>query len=519
VIGKTPRREVSEYWGEGGSWVSISDMKGRVVSETKEEITNRGINECGCKLVTKGTVLLSFKLSIGKVAFAGKDLYTNEAIAALPIKKPNLIQPDYLYYVLRTIPLIGSNKAAKGLTLNKNSLERVKISAPNSIEDQIRIVTVLNKAEVLIAERKESLRLLDELVRSIFLDMFGNPINNKKGWEKTPLSKLGTLDRGVSRHRPRNAPELLGGPYPLIQTGDVANSGLYITSYSQTYSEAGLKQSKLWPKGTLCITIAANIAKTGILAFDACFPDSVVGFVANDTEANPIYVHFLFSFIQAMLEKNAPQAAQKNINLEILRGLSVPKPDVDLQNRFAVLIEKVETLRTHYQASLQELENLYGSLRQRAFRGELDLSRIDAPVQEEPRPLSLEIPSKKEQVKKAEKRVEAVSPIDQPNDLEIALQRIDLNSERPQWIAFILDYVKHRIMAPNLEGRFTYQELRRTTEEYLFDGKPTIRELRDFVLHLLESDPPLLEQVFDYPSSDSSEKQIMFRLIDENKKS
>jgi type I restriction enzyme, S subunit len=90
--------------------------------------------------------------------------------------------------------------------------------------------------------------------------MFGDPVRNEKGWEVCNLNELGSLDRGVSKARPRNSPELLGGIYPLIQTGDVTNSGIYITAYKQTYSELGLKQSKLWPKGTMLITIAANIA-------------------------------------------------------------------------------------------------------------------------------------------------------------------------------------------------------------------------------------------------------------------
>ena len=383
VIGKTPRREVDKYWGDGNTWASISDLRTKEIVTTKEEITDIAIKDSGCKVVQKGTVLLSFKLSIGKVAFAGKNLYTNEAIVALPIIKPKLIVPEFLYYALRFIPLTGGNKAAKGVTLNKGSLAKLKIPVPKRAKEQIRIATLLSKAETLIAQRKESLRLLDELLKSTFLEMFGDPVRNEKEWEKAPLSNLGSLNRGVSKHRPRNAPELLGGPYPLIQTGEVANSGLYIISYSQTYSELGLKQSKLWPTNTLCITIAANIAKTGTLDFDACFPDSVVGFIANPEESNSIYVHYLFGFFQRLLEKNAPQAAQKNINLGILRNLRVPKPNITIQTQFAQIVEKVEALKAHYQASLDELENLYGSLSQRALKGELDLSRVKVHTPEE----------------------------------------------------------------------------------------------------------------------------------------
>jgi len=265
------------------------------------------------------------------------------------------------------------NKYITGTTrgkLTRSKLDNIDVPLP-PIEEQIQIATVLSKAEDLIAKRKEGIELLDEFVKSTFLEMFGDPVRNERGWEKKKLVELGSLDRGVSKNRPRNAPELLGGIYPLIQTGDVTNAGLYIKNYSQTYSELGLNQSKMWKKGTLCITIAANIARTGILDFDACFPDSVVGFVSNSQKVNSIYIHFLFGFIQQILEKNAPQAAQKNINLEILRSLKIPKPDIEAQNQFAEIVNKVEVLKEIYQKSLEELENLYGSLSQRAFRGEL----------------------------------------------------------------------------------------------------------------------------------------------------
>ena len=122
--------------------------------------------------------------------------------------------------------------------------------------------------------KQQELCQLDDLIKARFVEMFGDPVSNSKGLKEMTLPELGEFGRGVSKHRPRNAPELLGGRYPLIQTGEVANASLYICEYENTYSELGLKQSKMWPTGTLCITIAANIAKTSILTFDACFPES-----------------------------------------------------------------------------------------------------------------------------------------------------------------------------------------------------------------------------------------------------
>ncbi|HRZ78538.1 MAG TPA: restriction endonuclease subunit S [bacterium] len=328
------------------------------------------------KIVKKGHFAYNpSRINVGSVDY----LKNQSSVIVSPLYvifevKERLLFQEYLKIFLKS----ERGKAAIGVktsgsvrdNLSYNSLCEILIPLL-PLEEQIQIATVLSKAENLIAKRKKSIELLDEFVKSTFLEMFGDPVRNERGWEKKKLVELGSLDRGVSKNRPRNAPELLGGIYPLIQTGDVTNAGLYIKNYSQTYSELGLNQSKMWKKGTLCITIAANIARTGILDFDACFPDSVVGFVSNSQKVNSIYIHFLFGFIQQILEKNAPQAAQKNINLEILRSLKIPKPDIEAQNQFAEIVNKVEVLKEKHQRSLEELENLYGSLSQRAFRGEL----------------------------------------------------------------------------------------------------------------------------------------------------
>jgi type I restriction enzyme S subunit len=248
-------------------------------------------------------------------------------------------------------------------------LTDAKISLP-PLAEQRRIAEVLDKAEALRAKRRGALAQLDSLTQSLFLDLFGDPVANPKDWPCVKFGSIGTLDRGVSKHRPRNDPKLLSGSYPLVQTGEVSNCGGYITEYEQTYSELGLRQSKMWPIGTLCITIAANIAKTGILTFEACFPDSVVGFNSQET-ATVEFIRVWLSFLQKTLEENAPESAQKNINLAILRNLDVPFPPLDLQREFARRVAAVEKLKTAQRAALAELDTLFASLQHRAFRGEL----------------------------------------------------------------------------------------------------------------------------------------------------
>ncbi len=144
-------------------------------------------------------------------------------------------------------------------------------------------------------------------------------------WAWASLAQLGDFGRGKSRHRPRDDARLYGGTIPFIQTGVVANCGDFIDNFTQTYSDFGLAQSRLWPPGTLCITIAANIAKTGILKIAACFPDSIVGLIPDD-EINPYFVHMWMQTVQKRIEKYAPATAQKNINLEVLEQVAVPVP-------------------------------------------------------------------------------------------------------------------------------------------------------------------------------------------------
>ncbi|HEY5125070.1 MAG TPA: restriction endonuclease subunit S [Ignavibacteria bacterium] len=249
--------------------------------------------------------------------------------------------------------------------ISKNVLENLQIPFP-SLEVQKQIADTLDKADALRQKRKQSIQLLGDYLKSVFYDMFGDPVINNKKWNLAKFSDVGTLDRGRSKHRPRNAPHLLGGKYPLIQTGDIANSKGYIRFFSQTYSDEGLKQSKMWKKGTLCITIAANIAKTGILTFDACFPDSVVGFIPN-SKTNVEYIQYWLSYLQKRLEDTAPESAQKNINLEILRKLIVPIPPILLQNKFAQIVAQVEQTKSKMEESLKKIDNLFNSLMNKFF--------------------------------------------------------------------------------------------------------------------------------------------------------
>lgn len=171
------------------------------------------------------------------------------------------------------------------------------------------------------------------------------------------LDQLGEVGRGRSRHRPRDAAHLYGGPFPFVQTGDVKKARLYLTEFEKTYSEAGLAQSKLWPAGTLCITIAANIADTAILGIDACFPDSVIGFTANTEKTDARFVKYLFDGVLKVKYRSFTQgAAQDNLSQEKLLSIKFPVPELRVQHRIAEILSAYDDLIENNQRRIALLE-------------------------------------------------------------------------------------------------------------------------------------------------------------------
>ena len=194
------------------------------------------------------------------------------------------------------------------------------------------------------------------------------------GWIWGKLSDLGELARGKSKHRPRNDKKLFGGKYPFIQTGEVRAANRIIKKYEQTYSEFGLEQSKLWQKGTLCITIAANIAETAFLGFDACFPDSIVGFSASKAVL-PEYIELFIKSARTKIESYAPATAQKNINLNTLENLIVPYCSLTEQTQIVAILESKLTacdqLAAELAKQLKQAELLKQAVLKAAFSGSL----------------------------------------------------------------------------------------------------------------------------------------------------
>ena len=281
----------------------------------------------------------------------------------------------FLYYLLTTLDLPSLAKGVKP-GINRNEVYAIPVMVP-PLPEQLRIVAILDEAFEGIATAKinaeknlqNSSELFDSRVRSLVSEQ-------AEGSDRKTLREIAKdFGRGKSKHRPRNDPKLYGGPYPFIQTGDVRGSDHLITDYAQTYSQAGLAQSKLWPKGTLCITIAANIAETGVLDFDACFPDSVIGVVVDERQTSSKYLEYMLQTVKAELKAKGKGSAQDNINLATFENERFPFPDLFTQARIVESLDslaaEIQRLEATYDNKLAALDELKRSLLHQAFSGGL----------------------------------------------------------------------------------------------------------------------------------------------------
>jgi type I restriction enzyme S subunit len=348
-----------EHIESGGKLLDIKPVKHGDLASTKFRFTPRHV--------------LYGKLRPYLAKIATPDFKGVCSTDILPILPGPRLDRSYLTHFLRQPSMVEyAASRSEGVNLPRLSprvLAAFQIPLP-PLGEQQRLAAILDQADALRRTRRRSIGRLNDLGRSIFYEMFGDPVENERHWQTTSLDKFGSIERGVSKHRPRNDPRLLGGPYPLIQTGDVSQANDYVVDYKSTYSEIGLRQSRIWPKGTLCITIAANIADTAILGFDSCFPDSIVGFLSENADIT-LFIHNWFKIVRDSIEAVAPAVAQKNINLEILKKLRVIEPPMTMIGEFATRFRRGRSNQDLHDLSLRKLNALFDSLQQRAFRGEL----------------------------------------------------------------------------------------------------------------------------------------------------
>ncbi len=277
------------------------------------------------------------------------------------LPKQNVL-PKYLFYVVSYMHL---EKYFSGATIPHIYYKDYKNEEFNldSLEKQIEIVEILSKCEEILNARKQELKLLDDLIKARFVEMFGNPLHPNKYLK---LGEIAILERGRFSPRPRNDPKYFNGEYPFIQTGDISSSNHRLSEYKQTLNEQGIKVSKKFCVGTIVMAIVgATIGATAILEREVYAPDSVIGITPYNY--NNVFLETLLQFWQPQLLANAPECARPNINLAILGEVPIIDVDVVLQNQFADFVEQVDKSKVAVQTALDETQQLFGGLLQEYF--------------------------------------------------------------------------------------------------------------------------------------------------------
>ena len=357
-MGKTPARANEKYWTNGKyPWVSISDLSSgnKYITNTKEKISQEAVDETRIYLVPKGTVIMSFKLSIGKTAIAPFNLYTNEAIMAFEPKDGVDIIPDFLYYYLQYYKWSG-NRAVMGETINKAVISNSYACIP-PISIQESIVAELDLLHSVISKKKEQLRELDNLAQAIFYEMFGDPITNPKQWEVKKLGEVADTTSGGTPSKTHNE-YYENGTIPWLRSGEVSQGLIYQTELFITQEGLENSSAKIVPKNTVAIAMyGATVGEVGIIMNPMCTNQAICNILPS-AYFTPTYLRF---FLMAMKPKYiavAAGGAQPNISQAVIRNTNLPLPPLSLQQSFAAKIEAIEAQKQAVQQSIREIEAL-----------------------------------------------------------------------------------------------------------------------------------------------------------------
>ena len=342
-MGKTPDRKNFSLFEGDNTWVSIKDLDGKYISSSKECISDEAAKNI--KLVKRGTVIMSFKLTIGKTAIAGKDLYTNEAIMAFNLRNGYDIDASFLYYYLKNYRWEGSNKAVMGITLNKATISKHKIAIPPK-PTQLSIVSELDKLNELIQIKKEQLKDYDALAQSIFYEMFGDPVVNEKGWEVKKFGDLFKLKSGDGL----SSKDFKTGIYPVY-------GGNGISGYHNSFNMKGC-YIIIGRVGVYC----GNVRK---VEGEFWLTDNAFRLIYKENEQNPFFILYLLNILD--LHQYANAAAQPVISNLTLKSINVPLPPLSLQQSFAHKIEQIERQKAEVQKTITDLETLLAARMQYWF--------------------------------------------------------------------------------------------------------------------------------------------------------
>lgn len=379
-MGKTPSRDNSSYWKKSeNNWISIADLtnSGKYISNTKETLSDSAVAESGIKKIPANTVIMSFKLSLGKVAITEKEMYSNEAIMAFIDKGVEKISPEYLYYLLRAKDWSkGTNKAVMGATLNKATLSTIKIQL-HEYDNQLEIVNMLNRVSSSIDFRKQQLTKLDELIKARFVEMFGDLVENPKQFPCVLLGSIMTVMPQNGLYKPQSAyvQDKFGTPILRIDgfyNGKVTDFNnlkrLCCTDFEK--ERYLLVENDIVINRVNSIEYLGKCARISGLQEDTVFESNMMRFHLDDSKVNSTYITTVLcsQYIYRQILTRAKKAVnQASINQGDVQSLNVVVPPLSLQNQFADFVAEVDKSKVEVQKALDQTQLLFDSLMQQYF--------------------------------------------------------------------------------------------------------------------------------------------------------
>lgn len=370
--GGTPSRSRADYYGGKIPWVKISDMLQGKITSTEETITDLGLENSGAKLLPKGTLLISIFATVGRTAELAIDATTNQAIVGL-VPKTNGFDKKYIraYLDFKAQSLKDISRGVAQNNINKSILSDIEIPLPD-LKTQQKIASILEQADAARQKRKKANLFTEQFLQSAFLEMFGDPVRNEKGWEVKRLEEISDKTQigpfGTQLHEE----DYIENGIPLINPRHI-NSGKIEADYKQTITRekfATLSNYHL-KIGDVIMGRRGEMGRCALISKREegwlCGTGSL--YIRPGKQINPHYLIFVIgnsSFIK-QLENDAQGVTMMNLNLTIVNNRSIPVPPLPLQQKFTALVEQVERLRTKQRESERELDNLFQSLMQRYF--------------------------------------------------------------------------------------------------------------------------------------------------------
>lgn len=366
--GSTPPSKKDGMFDGDIPFITPGDLESE--QEAKRFVTEEGANHSR-SLRSGATLVCCIGATIGKVDIARTQVTFNQQINGIEWNEK--VDDLYGYYALRYSKpqIIGRAKSTTLPILKKSEFEKIQIPLP-PLDVQKKIASVLEKADTLIAMREKQLAKLDELLQALFLDMFGDPVTNPKGWEKLPMGQLMTIVRGGS---PRPINNFLGGNYPWIKIGDATKGDdLYLHSTKESIIEEGLTKTRLLPEGSLIFAnCGVSLGFARIIKFEGCIHDGWLAFSEIDSRLNKVFLLKALNSVTDYFRKTAPDGTQPNLNTTIMKEFSIILPPIESQVQFEEIVLKTYAQRKQIEELYSKDKELFNSLTQRAFKGELEL--------------------------------------------------------------------------------------------------------------------------------------------------